>query len=113
MLACKSFEEILKIALDAMPNNIEFPLDLLEKTARGLRERLTGLIVYEKSYNKIKTPCMLIKPSSGFSLNIHEDYQLSLYVENLQAIETYEGDHTSILVNPNTNKIVHKYFGFE
>lgn len=74
-------------------------------------ERLRNTLAYEKSFDKIKTPSILITPTSSFISD--EDYKLDLYVENLKVLDKIDGDHITVLSNPETIMRVHDYFGYE
>lgn len=96
---------------DIVPKNTEYSLDLLKRTATGVYERLRNILAYEKSFDRINTPCILITPKSSFISG--EDYKLDLYVKNLKVFDKIDGDHTTVLSSSETIMRVHEFFGYQ
>ena len=77
---------------------------------KGLQNRLKiGVNCDKISFSKLKNSSMtLIKPSEMSLKNIENDYDLKNLVGIDVGIQSVEGDHSSILTNPNLVKYVNQ-----
>lgn len=113
MLQCNSYDERIQLGLDNVPSETPYPLKFLENLGRAFCERIRAIISYQKSFDKLKTPCKLLRPKEQICSGFEEDYKLGVILENFEEIVFLEGDHVSVLENLETAQHIHKFFEIE
>lgn len=81
-----------------------------------IRHMLDGIVNRVLSINssidnaRIRSPVMLVRPTTPLISHIAEDYDLSKCTEGPVTIVHLEGDHKSVLINPKLVEIINEYF---
>ncbi|KAK9875963.1 hypothetical protein WA026_011065 [Henosepilachna vigintioctopunctata] len=98
---CPSTEEKLDVFMKATESLKQFSEEYRRTATIALCARVMEISVYKPSYGKVNASAKLFKASSPlFKSILPEDYNLSKVCNNLEGIETFEGDHVSMLQNP-------------
>lgn len=86
-------------------------IEYIKKGVHGLYMRSIAVLNYDPSYNKLKSPVKLYRPTEEFMITGAErDYGLSELVEGPIEVEFFEGGHTTVLKNSNLIDAIHKLF---
>ncbi|CAH1187511.1 unnamed protein product [Phyllotreta striolata] len=99
LLKCDTWKERLEVAKDIIRPITPDKLELHTKLANGFYNRIKAIDAYSPSYDKLKSKLRLWKPAVGLTKDIEEDYGLSRISESPIDIETFDGNHLSILHN--------------
>lgn len=100
MLQCNSFQERLDAGLQYFSNNTDFSTDFLTLNLTSFVERIKSSLRYQKNFDKINAHIKLIKPKLATVKNYDEDYKLSLHCVNPIEILYIEGNHQTVLQDP-------------
>lgn len=100
----------MKIFVEKAPNSISIPRNYLEKHFLSVFKRLDVLRKYKKTSYKIKSQVKLLKPSLPLKRDCSDDYKLKEHCENFSGFSTIEGNHITILENPETAKKINEFF---
>ena len=105
-----SMEERLETFLKHAISRSAYSMNYARQMIKGLQNRLKiGVNCDKISFSKLKNSSMtLIKPSEMSLKNIENDYDLKNLVGIDVGIQSVEGDHSSILTNPNLVKYVNQ-----
>lgn len=83
-------------------------------------EHLTTLLngIYNRTYGahcietdnvvKIKSPIVLVRPTDSVVTDIDEDYELQKFTDGLVTLKFIDGNHQSMLENPNLIEIINE-----
>jgi fatty acid synthase len=100
----KRIEELYE---DLSPYSKEFGI----KSFTALLNRITMLVKLDlKAIERLNTPLTLIKPSEATIQGIGADYGLKAYAVGGIDIQTMQGNHMSILENPNLPILINDAF---
>jgi fatty acid synthase len=109
-LKCSDFDEMCDLALTLIPFEVAIREKLEKQAMVVLYKRLKAAINYKYSHNKIQSRAYLFKAKYAIAPSEEEDYQLTKVCEHSVQVVTVDGDHVTILSQPELvqgiNKIV-------
>ncbi|XP_063925092.1 fatty acid synthase-like [Zophobas morio] len=107
LLKCKDFEERINLFLALIPPETNNKQKLEKRAGVALYHRCKALLNYTFKNKKIKSSVHLFKAKHSM-VDEEDDYQLSKISENLAEVITIDGDHVTILKNPDLVKGVNE-----
>ncbi|KAJ3652398.1 hypothetical protein Zmor_018367 [Zophobas morio] len=99
LFKAKDLEQRIDVVLAMKPSETTSEQELEKQATITLHKRLKAVINYTFRNKKIKSLVHLFKAKYGV-VDDDDDYQLSKVCENLGSVITIDGDHVTILNNP-------------
>ncbi|KAF2904462.1 hypothetical protein ILUMI_01702 [Ignelater luminosus] len=97
---CKTYEERVKLAMTHAPEDTPHSQEYQKRVCMLSYHRVKSVLEYQPKFRKLKSMVRLFKPSRHTIENYDEDYKLQQWFENPIETTTFEGNHVSILKNP-------------
>lgn len=98
MTKSRTAEELIKIALDALPQN-QYSDDYLKQLSRDVHRRALAINRYKPFTSKIKSQVYLCKPETVIVPVESDDYYLSELSHHPVTVRCFKGDHSTVLQN--------------
>lgn len=99
-MQCDTYENRIDFLMEKLPLDISHSKAYQKQTAISLYDRIQAINTYTKSYHKIASKVHLFKATVPTVTEIEEDYRLSELCHQPVDVRSFEGDHVSILDNP-------------
>lgn len=87
-----------------------FSTNFQKSFAIAFHKKLKALFTYKPSFERLDTPIHLFKPEERAVEDIEEDYNLSKYTGAHVQVQTFKGDHSTVLANPELRQAVVEVF---
>lgn len=113
---CKNRQSKLKLFIECLPNKMRtlYSQQYLENMTAAILNRMKIIINLDNENdelaalmnNKLKSVITLIRPTQASFIDIAEDYGLQNFSEHPVAVKYVEGNHLSVLENPDLANVI-------
>lgn len=93
------WSERLNIGIEIIKDQSSQEASYQRLVANSIYKRTKALMNYTPSYRKLKSHVKLLKPTNASVIGLPEDYGLSDYFDKSIEVQTFEGNHVTILEN--------------
>ncbi|KAJ8919478.1 hypothetical protein NQ315_002099 [Exocentrus adspersus] len=96
---CPTWEDRMNLGTEIVKDRTIHDANYQKLVANSIYKRTQALMIYTPTYSKLKTNVKLIKPTQCSVTGLPEDYGLSQYFEKPIQIQTFEGNHVTVVDN--------------
>lgn len=107
---CPSWEEKVNVAMEKAPKNVVHSEQHQRNLCNTIYHRLKAMACYESTVGILKSKLKLIKPTQPTAVSELEDFGMSELSEQPLDISYVDGNHVTILENPDCAKEINALF---